>query len=417
MRRGKAMASEAGSVCKSNCSAPSKPQAAPAQQRRTPCLLVVALLLSACGAPPPTGGGGVGYTAIAGSACSTPGLAVCGAAGPYMAALVCANALWTVTSLCAANQWCGLANNTPVCQGAPTDAATTADAPGGDATSDVPQVSPDATSDGPPVLTDAVAPVDGNAAADSLDLKETWAPVDTSGDSVQSTQDTAFPDDGWPSPDVVSPVQCCINKGAQCGFVAGCPQTCGSCSVDKVCDTKTGPTKNKCISKFVTPVEKCAPGDSACLQSCVEVACTAPSGDCAQDSKCSALGGCLQGCENVALPKDPNEINCYQKCITTAGSTAVAKFYKAQACTGEKCFTCKAGDQNCQASCASQACLEPMFTCQSDNACAGLLDCITVNKCADQTCLQACITKFADGQSAFMGFLQCYQANASNCDQ
>ena len=146
-------------------------------------------------------------------------------------------------------------------------------------------------------------------------------------------------------------------------------------------------------------------------------ACAGPTGDCTKDSKCFGLNGCLNGCEKVDLPKDPTEANCYQKCITTAGPAAATKFYASQACTGEKCITCKAGDQNCQGACASQVCLEPFFACQGDNACAGLLNCITVNKCTDQTCLTGCIGKFPDGQAGFMGFLQCYQANASSCDQ
>ncbi len=183
-------------------------------------------------------------------------------------------------------------------------------------------------------------------------------------------------------------------------------------------DTAKTDTTAADVKKDTAPaVQKCAPNDNACLQSCVMDACAAPAGECTKDSKCFALGGCLQGCEKVDLPKDPTEVNCYQKCINTAGAAATTKFYAGQACTGEKCITCKAGDQNCQAACASQVCLEPMFACQGDNACASLLNCITVNKCADQTCLQGCITKFPDGQAGFMGFLQCYQANASSCDE
>lgn len=183
-------------------------------------------------------------------------------------------------------------------------------------------------------------------------------------------------------------------------------------------DTAKPDTTTVDVKKDTTPAPtKCAPTDNGCLQGCVMDACAGPAGDCTKDSKCFALNGCLSGCEKVDLPKDPTEANCYQKCITTAGAAATTKFYASQVCTGEKCITCKAGDQNCQAACASAVCLEPAFTCQSDNACAGLLNCISVNKCTDQTCLQGCITKFPDGQAGFMGFLQCYQANASSCDQ
>lgn len=200
---------------------------------------------------------------------------------------------------------------------------------------------------------------------------------------------------------------------------AGDTATDAAAGTDAAADTaKTDSTTTTDVKKDTAPtVTKCDPKDNTCMQGCVTDACAGPSADCTKDSKCFALGGCLQGCDKVDLPKDPTAVNCYQKCINTAGAAATTKFYAGQACMGDKCIACKAGDQNCQGICASQLCLEPMFACQGDNACASVLKCLSVEKCSDAACLQGCVQKYPDGEAAFNSFMQCYMANSNSCNE
>ncbi len=66
--------------------------------------------------------------------------------------------------------------------------------------------------------------------------------VATGGDS-QSGSDTAA------GGDTTSAQQCCADKGAQCGFVAGCPSSCGSCQTGFQCNSQT----NKCVEQTTGP--------------------------------------------------------------------------------------------------------------------------------------------------------------------
>ncbi len=160
--------------------------------------------------------------------------------------------------------------------------------------------------------------------------------------------------------------------------------------------------------------KKCGINDNACLQTCVTSSCAKEQAACTGDSKCFGLNSCLNACEKVELPTDPTEANCYKKCLDTAGQASTDKLYASQGCTTEKCIGCEAGDQNCQAACASGYCLEPIMACQADNDCAAALNCATA--CKDQTCIQGCFGKYPNGQQLLMGFIQCFQANASACD-
>ncbi len=162
---------------------------------------------------------------------------------------------------------------------------------------------------------------------------------------------------------------------------------------------------------------KCSPNDQMCMSGCAQSACSKESGACLKDPKCTKIGSCLQACEKAELPSDPTATACGKKCLDEAGEAASKAFYAGQVCLGEKCITCKKGDQNCNAICASQLCIEQLTACQADTSCTLILDCFTKNKCQDQACAQGCISKYPTGQAALMGFLQCGQGSLTACDE
>lgn len=169
--------------------------------------------------------------------------------------------------------------------------------------------------------------------------------------------------------------------------------------------------------KDVPPVvQKCDYKESACLQTCGNAACTKEAGECAKDAKCTKLGGCLQACQKADIPKDVKAVSCGKTCLTDAGESVAAKYYAGQACLGEKCIACKAMDQDCQAACASQLCIEQLTACQADTACTLILNCLEVQKCTDQACAQGCLGKWPDGQAVFVSTAQCFQGNINACD-
>lgn len=173
----------------------------------------------------------------------------------------------------------------------------------------------------------------------------------------------------------------------------------------------------------VVAPKKCAPTNNACLQTCGMASCGQQNQACQADAKCSGLNACLNACPTDApapasptdLPADPTAPNCFKTCLDTAGQGAADKFYATQNCLTESCFVCEAGDQQCQGYCATGSCLETMFTCQSNKACLDLLTC--AGKCKDQTCFQACSTKYPEGGADFGAFLTCYQQNMNMCDE
>lgn len=184
---------------------------------------------------------------------------------------------------------------------------------------------------------------------------------------------------------------------------------------DTKSDTKDTSTADVKKDSTASPT-KCDPKNNACMNTCVASACAKESGACMGDAKCSGALKCLNGCQTAPLPADPTATTCSQKCIDTAGQTAMDEFYAAQTCMGENCITCKAGDQNCQAACASQLCIDSLVACEASFGCKSILTCLETEKCQDQACFTACMNKFPDGQTDFSNFVQCYQTNANACD-
>ncbi len=85
------------------------------------------------------------------------------------------------------------------------------------------------------------------------------------GKDITTTPDVVTPGDvvktDAPSTGDATTNQCCADKGASCGFVAGCPTSCGGCATGKQC------TANKCVDKVVVVKKKfgeaCGP-DKTC---------------------------------------------------------------------------------------------------------------------------------------------------------
>ena len=76
-------------------------------------------------------------------------------------------------------------------------------------------------------------------------------PTDTAtgGSDVATGGDTTTAGDTASGGDTTSAQQCCADKGAQCGFVAGCPSSCGSCQTGFQCNSQT----NKCVEQTTGP--------------------------------------------------------------------------------------------------------------------------------------------------------------------
>ncbi len=161
------------------------------------------------------------------------------------------------------------------------------------------------------------APADTTGSGDSTGVGDTKADT-TAGDSFAGTDAAVGTDAG--TVDTGGTNQCCKDKGAECGFVAGCPQSCGGCPTDKICDTKTGATKNKCIAKVVGPAKKklgeaCGPN-----KDCIEPPNNAPQAtvnaylqclDDQCDSSMCWLGVCTKQC-NIAADSKNNATGASQ---------------------------------------------------------------------------------------------------------
>lgn len=153
------------------------------------------------------------------------------------------------------------------------------------------------TSGGAPAGADAIGKTDttadiGDAKTDSL-----------ASDAASGTDAASFSD----ATDASAGNQCCKDKGAECGFVAGCPQACSPCASDKTC------TKNKCVAKVVGPAKKklgeaCGPN-----KDCIEPPNNAPQAtvnaylqclDDQCDSSMCWLGVCTKQCSIAADSKN-----------------------------------------------------------------------------------------------------------------
>lgn len=99
-----------------------------------------------------------------------------------------------------------------------------------------------------------VPSTDATAGTDGIVVKDA-ATVDGSKDSAPAGTDATVAGDA--APDAATNA-CCAAKGATCGFVPGCPQSCGGCPVGKQCDTKAGSsTLYKCTDKLAAkPLKK-----------------------------------------------------------------------------------------------------------------------------------------------------------------
>ncbi|MFZ4580234.1 MAG: hypothetical protein ACOYOB_17770 [Myxococcota bacterium] len=104
---------------------------------------------------------------------------------------------------------------------------------------------------------------------DTSDTKDIFGGDLTPGDSTADSNDN--PDTINPgsdaNTDVTAAQQCCLDKGADCGFVPGCPANCGPCKTNFKCDTAgTSPTY-KCKAETVVEKKKfgeaCGP-DKTC---------------------------------------------------------------------------------------------------------------------------------------------------------
>jgi len=87
-----------------------------------------------------------------------------------------------------------------------------------------------ASGGGNPPPTDTIGGKDGTVVPDATTPGDTAKTDGSSGDAATS--------------------QCCADKGATCGFVAGCPTSCGGCPTGKQC------TANKCVDKVVVVKKK-----------------------------------------------------------------------------------------------------------------------------------------------------------------
>lgn len=203
---------------------------------------------------------------------------------------------------------------------------------------------------------------------------------------------------------------CCSGKGATCGTIAGCPQSCGVCVGGKTC------SGNKCVGG-VTPIcgnGKCEPpettqtcakdcpggggtcGDGNCDPAteaadtcpadcgdaetkCIYTACGAEINACQTDPDCNALVGCLTNC-------DQTDNACIQACAKASNNNAIqlyttfGKCVQAAACgggggTGHFCDTnCgkKGTGCYCDATCKTQGdCCNAAGTGVAGKSCAG----------------------------------------------
>lgn len=157
---------------------------------------------------------------------------------------------------------------------------------------------------------------DTSTTTDTANVGDTFTTGDAGGKDAGGDTSTS----GGDTTDAGSSSQCCKDKGAECGFVAGCPQSCGSCGTDKVCDTKAGATKNKCIAKTTGPAKKALGEACGPNKDCIEPGNNATDAEqqayfqCLDDQCDSSmcwLGVCTKTC-NIAADSKNNATGATQ---------------------------------------------------------------------------------------------------------
>jgi len=134
---------------------------------------------------------------------------------------------------------------------------------------------------------------DGIVAVDVLADGKAGSDAGAGADTAPGADSTAGGDTATGG-DTGSTNACCAAKGATCGFVPGCPQSCGGCPLNKICDTKAGSaTQYKCIDKPASkPLKKNG-------ESCGPNAECKPPGNNASNAVQQAYFQCLHDqCEN-----------------------------------------------------------------------------------------------------------------------
>lgn len=212
---------------------------------------------------------------------------------------------------------------------------------------------------------------DTSTTTDTANLGDTVTTGDTGGKDAGDGASSG----GNDTTDAGSASQCCKDKGAECGFVAGCPQSCGSCGTDKVCDTKAGATKNKCIAKTTGPAKKalgeaCGPNkdciepgnnatdaeqqayfqclDDQCDSSMCWLGVCTKTCNIAADSKNNATGAAQSGGDGIEDPDAASECEGFKdgpagnafKCVQLLSAASAQQVYR---CTPGTTFaSCKA---------------------------------------------------------------------------
>jgi hypothetical protein len=147
--------------------------------------------------------------------------------------------------------------------------------------------------------------------------------------------------------------------------------------------------------------------------------------------KCAEIIQCVNACQDKA---------CFDACVAKGAPASQQLFNAAVQCIVDKCATeCGAGgsqdaciacqQQKCGAelqacindgggggntcmTCVQQKCGTEYSTCTNDAACMGILQC--VSSCADQTCMQNCVTAASQAaQQMFMALNNCVMTSCS----
>ncbi len=138
---------------------------------------------------------------------------------------------------------------------------------------------------------------------------------------------------------------CCASKGAQCGVVAGCPTSCGTCPSGQTCTSNQckGGSSGDCIKDKCGSQLAACQADQGCLgiwayasmagcaeqngcqdNACVQLNCQDQLDQCDQIAACGSLLSCLSKCAG--------DQTCANNCAPTAGLSkyqAMGECYKA----------------------------------------------------------------------------------------